>query len=96
MSPGSQNLKETQDNMKTWYDKKSGERVFNVGDGVLVLLSIPGEPLRVKFCVSYTIDKKVRNVDYIVSREDRRKTKRKYYVNMLNGYHVRDDDTNLH
>ena len=41
MSPGSQNLKETQDNMKTWYDKKSGERVFNVGDGVLVLLSIP-------------------------------------------------------
>ncbi len=47
---GSQNLKETQDKMKTWYDKKSGERVFNVGVRVLVLLPIHGEPLRDKFC----------------------------------------------
>ena len=28
------NLKETQEEMKTWYDKKSSKRVFNVGDRV--------------------------------------------------------------
>ncbi len=27
-----------------------GDRVHNVGDRVLVLLPIPGEPLRAKFC----------------------------------------------
>ncbi len=30
---------------KTWYDKKFRERVFNIGDRVLVLLPIPGEPV---------------------------------------------------
>ena len=39
-----ENLKETQEKMKTWYDKKSREKVFNVDDRVLVLLAIPGEP----------------------------------------------------
>ncbi len=45
--------------MKTWYDKKSRERVFNTGGGVLVLLPIPGEPLRAKLSGPYTSDKKV-------------------------------------
>ncbi len=54
------NLKETPDKMKTWYDKKSREREreFNVGDRMLVLLLIPGEPLRAKFSGPYIIDKK--------------------------------------
>ncbi len=85
------NLKETQEKLKTWYDKKSRERVFNVGDRVLVLLPIPVEPLRAKVSGPYTIDKKVSDVDYIVITPDRRKTKRMYPVNWLQGYHVRDN-----
>ncbi len=46
--------------------KKGGERVFQEGENVLVLLPIPGEPLRAKFCCPYTIEKKVSDVDYIV------------------------------
>ncbi len=61
-----ENLKETQEKMKTWYDKESRERVFNVDDRVLVLLPIPGEPLRAKFSGPYAIDKTVSDVDYIV------------------------------
>ena len=49
------NLIEIQEKMKTWYDKKSRERVFNIGDKVLVLLPIPGAPLRAKFCGPYII-----------------------------------------
>ena len=79
-------LKETQEKMKTWYDKKSSrERVFNVGGRVLVLLPIPGEPLRAKFSCPYTTDRNVSNVDYIVCTPDRMKTTRMCHVNMLKG-----------
>ncbi len=33
--------------------------MFNVGDRVLMLLPIPGEPLEAIFCGPYTTDKKV-------------------------------------
>ena len=68
------NRKETQDKMKNWYDKLCRESVFNVGDRVLVLPPMPGEPLRANFCGSYTIDKKVSDVDYTVCIPDRRIT----------------------
>ncbi len=61
-----ENLKETQEKIKTWHDQKSRDRVFNVGDIVLVLLPILGEPLMTKLCRPYTIDKKVGDVDCIV------------------------------
>ncbi len=51
--------------MKTWYDQKI--------DKVLVLLPIPGESLRAKFCVPYTIDKNFSSVDYIVCTPDGKK-----------------------
>ena len=58
---------------------------------MLVLLPIPGEPLTAKFSGPYTIDKKVSDVDYIVCTPDRRKTMRIRHMNMLKGYHIRDD-----
>ncbi len=55
---------------------------------VLVLLPIPGEPLRAKFCGPYTIDKKLSDVDYTVCTPDRIKTKKLCHVSLLKGYHV--------
>ncbi len=51
------------------------ERIFNEGDRLLVLLSVPGESL-IKGLVpwSFYIYKKVNNVEYIVCTLDRRKT----------------------
>ena len=43
-----ENLKVSQDKMKTWYDKRTKTRMFKSGDKVLVLLPIPGHPLRAK------------------------------------------------
>ena len=39
------NLSQIQGQMKVWYDRKAGERVFHVGAEVLVLLPIAGNPL---------------------------------------------------
>ncbi len=78
--------------MKTWYDQKSGERLFSVGDRV----TVPGEPKRATFCGPYTIDKKISDVYYIVCTPVGNKNKRSGHVNMLKGYHVGDDDTTLH
>ena len=55
---------------------------------MLVLLPIPGEPLRAKFCGPYTIDKKLSDVDYTVCTPDRIKTKKLCHVSLLKGYHV--------
>ncbi len=60
---------------------------------MLILLPIPGDPLRAKFVVLILIDKKVSDVDCIVCTPDRRKTKRMYEVDMLRGYNAADDDT---
>ena len=52
------NLKETQERMKRCYDKKPKDRVFSVGDRMLVLLPIPGGPLRAKFVVHIQLTRK--------------------------------------
>ena len=81
------NLKATQLEMKTWYDRKSRERSFSPGDKVLVLLPVSGQPLQARFIGPYVIDCKVGNLDYIVLTPDRRKTKQLCHINMLKPYH---------
>jgi len=46
-----ENLKASQQKMKTWYDKDAVNREFGVGDLVLALLPIPGSPLQVSYTV---------------------------------------------
>jgi len=75
--------------MKVWYDRRARERVFNVGDKVLVLLPIVGNP----FHGPYTIERCVNVVNYVVSTPDRRKQRQLCHVNMLKGYHIRDNCT---
>ena len=42
------NLEAAQGTMKRWYNKCAKPRSFDVGDKVLVLLPIPGNPLHAK------------------------------------------------
>ena len=48
------NLHQGQARMKVWYDQKARERTFDVGDKVLVLLQIAGNPLQAKYHGPYT------------------------------------------
>ena len=85
-------LRSSQAKMKTWYDKRSRERKFVVGDKVLVLLPIFGQPLKSKFCGPYDVIKKLSDVNYVISTPDRRKNSRVCHVNMLKLFHQRSDD----
>ncbi|XP_072046476.1 uncharacterized protein [Amphiura filiformis] len=60
------NLKQSQEKMKTWYDKGSRNRVFEPGDKVLALFPIQGQPLQARYTGPYEIDSKVGEVNYIV------------------------------
>ena len=87
------NLTQAQSRMKTWFDKKTKNRQFNVGEKVLALLPIPYQPLQGRHSGSYMITKKVSEVDYIIDTPDRRKSQRLCHINMLKAYHQRSKET---
>ena len=69
--------------MKTCYDKRAKSRSFTVGERIIVLLSIPQQPLQAKYFGAYTVTKKVNDVDYIIHTPDRQKSQRLCHINML-------------
>lgn len=75
---------------KTWYDKKARARSFQPGDRVLVLLPVPGEPLRAKYQGPYEVVRKSGPVDYVIATKDKRKQERICHINMLKSYIDRD------
>jgi hypothetical protein len=85
-----EHLQEAQEGMKEWYDRKVEQRAFQVGDEVLVLLPMPGSPLRAKFSGPYVITRRTGDVDYEVSTPDRRRKKQLCHVNLLKPYQSRE------
>ena len=84
------NLKEVQGKMKARYDLQSKDRSFKVGDNVLALLPIPGNPLRARYFGPYTVHQKVSDLNYIILTPGRRKQKQMCHINMLKEYIDRD------
>ena len=89
------NLKDVQSTMKRWYDKHAKRRSIDVGDEVLVLLSIPGDPLQAKYSGPYTVHRKLNAVDYINDTPGRRKQQRLCHINILKLYKRRNNDVAL-
>ena len=89
------NLKDAQSTMKRWYDKHAKRRSFDVGDEVLVLLPIPGDPLQAKYSGPYTVHRKLNAVNYIIDTPGRRKQQRLCHINMLKLYKRRNNDVAL-
>ena len=85
-----ENLTFSQRKMKTWYDQRARERVFQEGDQVLVLLPVQGKPLHAKYSGPYKVIKRVGDVNYLISTPDRRKHQRLCHINMLKLYHQRE------
>jgi hypothetical protein len=86
-------LQSAQSGMKERYDRKVKKRVFPVGSEVLVLLPIPGSPLRAKFSGPYKVTRQVGDVDYEVATPDRRKKTQLCHINLLKAYHARGSET---
>lgn len=75
---------------KTWYDRKTKEVLFEVGEQVLLLLPLIGKPLQAKYCGHYVVEKRLGGVDYVVKTHDRRKTKRVVHANLMKKYIARN------
>ncbi|XP_061190377.1 uncharacterized protein LOC133198276 [Saccostrea echinata] len=86
-----ENLKVSQDKMETWYDKRTKTRTFKPGNKVLVLLPIPGQPLRAKYFGPFEVEQKVNDLNYIIKTPGRRKSKQLCHINMIKQYHNRTD-----
>ena len=67
--------------------------MFGVGDKVLVLLPIAGNPLQAKYHGPYTVERQINNVDYVVSATDRCKQRHFCHINMFIEYYTREDDS---
>ncbi|XP_076049636.1 uncharacterized protein LOC143030371 [Oratosquilla oratoria] len=87
-----ENLKNAQQEMKKWYDKKARVREFKPGDRVLVLLPIQGDPLKARYCGPWTVEKKVGELNYIVNTPGRQKKNQLCHVNMIKPYHGREEE----
>ena len=83
-------LKSVQGKMKKRYDRNTVPRTFEVGDKVLVLLPIPGQPLKARFHGPYEIARKASDLNYVVSTPDRRKATQMCHINMIKPYHESD------
>ena len=84
------NFKSTQGKMKQNYDKNTKERGFKSGDKVLAVLPSPGRPLQARYFGPYIVEKKVSDLNYIITTPDRRKQKQLCHINMLKEYVDRD------
>ena len=77
------NLLKSQNIMKTNYDIGTKKRTFNPGDKVLVLLPLPGNPLKASFSGPWKVLKKVNEVNYIIETPNRRRNTQLCHINML-------------
>ena len=85
------NLKSLKKKMKSRYDEKAFERNFKVGDRVLALLPIPGNPLQARYYGPYEVVKKTSDVNYIFKTPGRKKSQQVCHINMLKLYIDRQD-----
>ena len=86
------NLKQTQKDMKSRYDKNTKVRVFKPGDKVLIFLPIQGRSLNARYQGPYEIESCHSLLNYLVKTPDRRKSKQLCHVNMIKMYHSRVPD----
>ena len=83
-----ENMRVQQDRQKYYYDKKSRMRSYSVGDTVLMLLPSDSSKLKVLWKGSFTIIRKLYDVDYEI-RVGGNKGVQSYHVNMLRKWEER-------
>lgn len=86
-----ENLRNSQAEMKSWYDKKARARMFQPGDKVLVLFPLQGDPFKARFSGPWEIEKKVSDENYVVKTPGRRKKNQLCHVNMLKPFYEREE-----
>ena len=81
------NVKEAQQQQKTWYDKTARERELKPGEEVLVLLPTSSNKLLAQWQGPYRVTRKVGKVDYEIDMPNKRNRRKVFHVNMLKKWH---------
>lgn len=76
--------------MKSWFDKRSRLKSFDMGDKELLLLPQPGQSLVACFQGPYTIIRRVRDLNYHVLTPNKQRGQKVGHINMLKPYFNRD------
>ena len=82
-------MEESREKRKTWYDKRAVERSFKPGDKVLVMNMAKPNKLSVNWIGSGTIESKLSETNFTVSVPGRREKSQIYHINLLKPYHQR-------
>jgi hypothetical protein len=67
------NLRQSQDKMKQWYDKDAMIIQFKPDEKVILLLLIPCHPLQANYVLPYVFESGLNDLNYIVNTPTRRK-----------------------
>ena len=86
-----ENLGLCQKRMKLRYDRKAVSRQFKPGDLVLVLVPVMGSALQPRYSGPYRVERRVNDLNYVVSTPDRRRKETRCHINLLKAYWARDD-----
>ncbi|XP_068207447.1 uncharacterized protein [Palaemon carinicauda] len=90
-----ENLTKAQTTMKTNYDVGIQMRHFDPGDRVLVLLPIPGNPLKARFSGPWKVFKKLNDVNYLIETPERRRKTQICHINMLKPFVSREVEVDV-
>jgi len=81
-----EHLKQSQKDMKTWFDKKARSRSFRPGERVLVLWPGIGGTMQARYQGPYVVERKLSDTNYVIQTPDRRKPRQLCHINMLRLY----------
>ncbi|XP_068213400.1 uncharacterized protein [Palaemon carinicauda] len=90
-----ENLTKAQATMKTNYDVGTQMRHFDPGDRVLVLLPMPGNPLKARFSGPWKVLKKLNDVNYLIETPERRRKTQIFHITMLKPFVSREVEVDV-
>lgn len=86
---------EVQGKRKSWYDKNTVKRKFNIGDQVLVLATSKPNKLSVQWVGPGVVESQISDTNYVVRMSEKKDKTQIYHVNLLKPYHQRPEHINL-
>ncbi|XP_078793179.1 uncharacterized protein LOC144987743 [Oryzias latipes] len=83
-----EHMRSAQAQQKTWYDKKAKDRIFQVGQQVLLLLPTSDNKLLARWQGPYSITKRLGEVTYELYMPEKLKKHQRFHVNLLKEFQL--------
>ncbi|XP_050815709.1 uncharacterized protein LOC127054067 [Gopherus flavomarginatus] len=85
-----ENLKDAQEEQKAWYDRRTRERSFKVGDQVMVLKVQQAHKMEASWEGPFTVQERLGAVNYLITFPTSTLKPKVYHVNSLKPFYSRD------